>query len=205
MTPEPVPARRRRGRRPAGEDTRASILEAARAEFADRGYAAASLRAVARRAGVDPALVHHYFDGKDDLFTATLDAPANPAALLGEVLAGADGLEGVGAQVVATFLRVWDEPEAQARLRALLRNALEHEAAMRGLREYVVGDVLGRVGALLPPEEAPLRTALVGSQLVGLALGRYVVGLPGLADASQEELVAAVGPTLQRYLTGPVQ
>ena len=195
---------RKRGRRPAGEDTRALILAAAREEFATKGYAAASLRAVARGAGVDPALVHHYFHGKEDLFTATLDAPANPAALLGGVLAESDGLEGVGAQVVATFLRVWDDPDAQTRLRAMLRNALDHEAALQALREYVVGDVLGRIGARMPPEEAPLRMSLVGSQLVGLAVGRYVVGLPGLVSATPEELVASVGPTLQRYLTGPV-
>jgi AcrR family transcriptional regulator len=198
--------RRPRGRRPAGEDTKATILEAARAEFAAKGYAATSLRAVARRAGVDPALVHHYFDGKDDLFTATLDAPANPAALVGGIVADAGGsLDGVGERVVTTFLGLWDDVEAQARLRGLLRNALEHEAALRGLREYLTADVLGRLGALVPDDEAPLRTGLVGSQLIGLAVARYVVGLPGVADAEPGTLAAAVGPTLQRYLTGPVQ
>ena len=199
-------ARRPRGRRPAGEDTKAAILEAAREEFGAKGYAATSLRAVARRAGVDPALVHHYFDGKDDLFTATLDAPANPAALLGGLLAEAGGsLEGLGARVVETFLRVWDDPQAQARLLGMLRNALEHEAALAGLREYLAADVLGRVGALMPPEEAALRTGLVGSQLMGLVMARYVAGLPGVADADPAALAAAVGPTLQRYLTGPIQ
>ncbi len=196
---------RPRGRRPAGEDTRAAILDAARAEFGERGYAAASLRAVARRAGVDPALVHHYFDGKDDLFTATLSAPANPAALVGGLIADGDGsLEGIGPRILVTFLQVWDDPDAQERLRGLLRNALEHEAALQALREYLVGDVLGRVGALLPADEAALRTGLVGSQLVGLAVARYVVRLPGLAEATPEQVVAAVGPTLERYLTGPV-
>jgi AcrR family transcriptional regulator len=198
--------RRPRGRRPAGEDTKAGILEAARAEFAAKGYAATSLRAVARRAGVDPALVHHYFDGKDDLFTATLDAPANPAALVGGIVAGAGAsLDGVGEQVVATFLGLWDDADAQSRLRGLLRNALEHEAALQGLREYLTADVLGRLGALMPADEAPLRTALVGSQLIGLAVARYVVGLPGVVEAEPAALAAAVGPTLQRYLTGPVR
>ena len=196
--------RRPRGRRPAGEDTRASILGAARAEFAANGYAATSLRAIARRAGVDPALVHHYFDGKDDLFTATLDAPANPAALVGGILGETGSLDGVGERVAATFLAVWDGADAQDRLRGMLRNALEHEAALTGLREYLAGDVLGRLGALMPQDEAPLRTGLVGSQLIGLAVARYVVRLPGVADAAPPDLAAAVGPTLQRYLTGPV-
>jgi AcrR family transcriptional regulator len=197
---------RRRGRRPAGEDTRAVILEAAREEFGARGYAATSLRAVARRAGVDPALVHHYFDGKDDLFTATLDAPVNPAALLGGLLSdGGGSVDGLGPRIVETFLGVWDDPEAQPRLIGLLRNALEHEAAMAGLREYLAADVLGRIGAHLPEDEARLRTGLVGSQLMGLVMARYVAGLPGVADADPATLAAAVGPTLQRYLTGPIQ
>ena len=198
--------RRPRGRRPVGEDTKATILEAARAEFAAKGYAATSLRAVARRAGVDPALEHHYFDGKDELFTATIDAPANPAALVGGIVAEAGAsLEGVGERVVTTFLALWDDHDAQQRLRGLLRNALEHEAALQGLQEYLTADVLGRLGALMPPDEAPLRTGLVGSQLVGLAVARYVVRLPGVAEAEPEVLAAAVGPTLQRYLTGPVR
>ncbi|GAA1933749.1 TetR/AcrR family transcriptional regulator [Nocardioides marmoribigeumensis] len=195
---------RRRGRRPAGEDTRATILEAAREEFALKGYAATSLRAVARRAGVDPALVHHYFDGKDDLFTATLDAPANPAALVGGILTESGSLEGVGERVVATFLGLWDDADAQDRLRGLLRNALEHEAALQAFREYLTADVLGRLGVLMPEAEAPLRTGLVGSQLIGLAVARYVVRLPGIADADPAALATAVGPTLQRYLSGPV-
>ena len=197
--------RRPRGRRPAGEDTKAAILQAARAEFTAKGYAATSLRAVARRAGVDPALVHHWFDGKDDLFTATLDVPANPAALLGGLLAeGEDPLGGLGARIVETFLGVWDAPAAQERLVGLLRNALEHEAAMAGLREYLAADVLGRIAAHLPEDEARLRTGLVGSQLMGLVMARYVAALPGVADADPATLAAAVGPTLQRYLTGPV-
>jgi AcrR family transcriptional regulator len=195
---------RPRGRRPAGEDTRAAILAAAREEFGAKGYVATSLRAVARRAGVDPALVHHYFDGKDDLFTATLDAPANPAALVGGIVSEAGSLDGVGERVVTTFLALWDDPDAQDRLRGLLRNALEHEAALTSLREYLTTDVLGRLGALMPGDQAPLRTGLVGSQLIGLAVARYVVGLPGVADAEPGDLAAAVGPTLQRYLTGPV-
>ena len=155
--------RRPRGRRPAGEDTKAAILDAARAEFTANGYAATSLRGVARRAGVDPALVHHYFDGKDDLFTATLDAPANPAALVGGILSETGSLDGVGERVVATFLALWDDAEAQSRLRGLLRNALEHEAALTSLREYLAADVLGRLGALVRDDKAPLRTGLVGS------------------------------------------
>lgn len=194
---------RPRGRRPAGTDTRGLILDAARSEFAEKGYAAASLRAIARRAGVDPALVHHYFDGKDELFTSTLDAPANPAALIAGLLRECGGTaDGLGLRLVSTFLGVWDAPAAQERLRAMLRGALEHEVALQGLREYLVTDVLGQVAALLPPDEAQRRLGLVASQLIGLALARFVVGMPGVADADRDELAAAVAPTIQRYLTG---
>lgn len=201
--PAAGPSGRRRGRRPAGEDTRGAIVAAARAEFAEKGYAAASLRAIARRAEVDPALVHHYFDGKDELFAASLDAPANPAALLGGVLAEHPGsLDGLGARIVTMFLTLWDPPEAQVRLRSMMRNALEHDVALQALREYLVREVLGRVAPLLPPEEAPVRLGLVASQLVGLAMARYVAAVPGLAEAPADQVVAAAGPTLQRYLTG---
>ncbi|WP_369140693.1 TetR/AcrR family transcriptional regulator [Modestobacter versicolor] len=179
------------------------MLAAARAAFAERGYDGASIRVIATAAGVDPALVHHYFGSKDKLFLAAVEAPADPAELLPEVLAG--GTADLGANVVRLLLRVWDGPTRAAGL-ALLRSAVSNEWAARLLREFLVSQVLRRVvGTLdLPPEEAQARGSLVASQLIGLVMGRYVLQVEPLASATADQLAASVGPTVQRYLTGPV-
>ncbi|MGY1733053.1 TetR family transcriptional regulator [Geodermatophilus sp. SYSU D01045] len=179
------------------------MLAAARAAFAERGFDATSIRAVATAAGVDPALVHHYFGTKDKLFLAAIEAPADPEAFLPEVLAA--GPEHLGENVVRMLLRVWDGPMRPAGL-ALVRSAVGNEWTARLLREFLVSQVLRRVlGALdLPPAEGEARGALVASQLVGVVMTRYVLRVEPLASAPAEELVAAVGPTLQRYLTGDV-
>lgn len=197
----------RRGRRPAGEDTRGAIVEAARQEFAEAGYDATSLRGVARRAGVDPALVHHYFDGKPGLFAAAMEVPLDPRALVQGV---ADGpLEGVGARLVRTFLGVWDAPEGRVRFRALVGSVSTHEDAARMLREFVVREIFGALVRRLAerhPEvsgaDLETRAALAASQMLGIGLLRYVVELPVLAGADPEALVALVGPTVQRHLVG---
>jgi AcrR family transcriptional regulator len=147
--------------------------------------------------------VHHYFGTKDKLFLAALQAPVDPAELLPEALAG--GPEELGANLVRLFLRVWDGPARTAGL-ALIRSALGSEWTARLLREFLVARVLRRVVATLdvPAEEREARGSLVASQLIGLAMARYVLRVEPLASASAESLVAAVGPTLQRYLTGDV-
>jgi AcrR family transcriptional regulator len=190
---------RRRGRRPAGSDARADIVQAARAEFAAQGYDATSLRAVARRADVDPALVHHYFDDKAALFAATQHLPLSPASLIDEVVAG--GIGGVGERVVRLFLTTWDSPEGRPRIVALMRSASSHEEAARTLREFLAREVFGRVVASIGSDQPELRGSLVASQLVGLAMARYVVRMPPLADAALDDVVGWLGPVVQRYLT----
>ncbi|WP_431974682.1 TetR family transcriptional regulator [Micromonospora haikouensis] len=194
-------ATRRTGRRPGNPGTREAILDAARAAFAQRGFDAASIRSIAAAAGVDPALVHHYFGGKDQLFLAAMGAPLDPGELLPRVLAGDP--DGVGERLVRTFLGVWDSPAGVAAV-ALLRSAVSNEWTARLLREFLVTQVLRRVLHHLDvdPAELPLRGSLVASQLVGLALMRHVVRLEPVASAPPETLVAAVGPTVQRYLRG---
>jgi AcrR family transcriptional regulator len=179
------------------------VLAAARDCFADRGFEGTTIRTIAAAAGVDPALVHHYFGSKEDLFVAAVEAPLDPADLLPEVLAG--GREALGENVLRLFLRVWDGPMRPAGL-ALVRSATGSDHRARLLREFLVARVLRRVvGTLdLPPAEREARGALVASQLAGLILTRYVLHLEPLASASAESLVAAYGPTLQRYLTGEV-
>jgi AcrR family transcriptional regulator len=179
------------------------VLAAARTAFAEKGFDGATIRGIAAAAGVDPALVHHYFGTKDALFLAAVDAPADPEDLLPEVLAG--GVDALGVNVLRMFLRVWDGPAQPAGL-ALIRSAVGSEWTARLLREFLVTRVLRRVVGTLdaPPEEREARGALVASQLVGLVMARYVLRLEPLASASPESLVAALAPTLQRYLTGDV-
>ena len=195
-----APAPRRRGRRPAGSDTRTEIVDAARDEFAERGYDATSLRAVARRAGVDAALVHHYFADKAELFAACMSLPVNPRVVLDAVVAG--DVSSVGERVLRFFLATWDSPEGRPRIAALVSAASTHEDAARTLREFLAREVFGRVVGSLGSDRPEVRGALVASQLVGLAMTRYVVGVPPLVDAPAEDVARWIGPTVQRYLVG---
>jgi AcrR family transcriptional regulator len=192
---------RRTGRRPGKPDTREAILAAARETFAERGFDGASIRAIATGAGVDPALVHHYFGTKDQLFLAAMNAPVDPRELIPQALAG--GREEVGERLVRLFLSVWDSPAGVAGV-ALLRSAVSNEWTARLMREFVVTQILRR--ALehldLDPKEAPLRASLVATQMAGLGLVRYILKVEPLASAPAETVVAAVGPNVQRYITG---
>jgi AcrR family transcriptional regulator len=190
----------RTGRRPAGADTREAILAAARTGFAEHGFAQTSVRAVAARAGVDPALVHHYFGTKDGLFAAAMELPIDPAAVLPVLLE--PGIDDLGERLVRFFLDVWDEPASRERIQAILRSALAHEAAAALLRDAVTRQIIGRVAEAVDAPDPHLRASLVGSQLVGLGLLRYLVRVEPLASADNEAVVAAVAPTIQRYLTG---
>jgi AcrR family transcriptional regulator len=193
----------RTGRRPGNQDTREAILVAAKQAFADRGYDMASIRQIATGAGVDPALVHHYFGTKDQLFVATMEIPVNPAEVVPKVVAG--GPDGVGERLVRTFLTVWDSP-AGTSAAALLRSALSHEWSARMLREFLTSQILGKIvqNLDLDPKQAQLRTTLAASQMVGLAMARYILKVEPLASTPRETLVATVGPTIQRYLTEPL-
>ncbi|MEO3778977.1 TetR family transcriptional regulator [Micromonospora sp. B11E3] len=192
---------RRTGRRPGNPDTREAILGAARTAFAERGFDAASIRSIAQAAEVDPALVHHYFGSKDQLFLAAMNSPVDPAELLPAVLAGDPA--GLGERLVTTFLRVWDSPAGAAGV-ALLRSGVSNEWTARLLREFVVTQVLRRVLVHLAvdPAELPLRGSLVATQMIGLAMMRYVIRLEPVASAPPETLVAALAPTVQRYIFG---
>jgi AcrR family transcriptional regulator len=195
---------RRPGRRPGNPDTREAVLAAARTAFAERGYDAATIRGIATAAGVDPALVHHYFGNKDKLFLAAVEAPADPDELLPVVLASPP--EELGAAVVGLVLRLWDGPARPAGL-ALLRSAVSNEWTAKLLREFLVSKVLRRVVSTLgfDPDVRAARASLVATQIIGLVMARYVLRLEPLASASPESLVAAIGPTVQRYLTGDVE
>jgi AcrR family transcriptional regulator len=195
---------RRTGRRPGNQDTRGAILASARETFAERGYDAASIRQIATGAGVDPALVHHYFGSKQQLFLAAVQAPVDPAKVLPEIFAG--GVEGVAERMVRTFLSLWADPTSGPAFRSLLRTAVSNERTGQLVREFfatqIVRRVLPELAPHIDPEEVPLRVSLVASQLFGLALLRYVLGFEPLASAPDDTVVAAVAPTIQRYFTG---
>lgn len=192
---------RRTGRRPGNPDTREGILDAARSAFADKGYDGASIRGIATSAGVDPALVHHYFGTKDQLFLSAMNVPMDPAAVIGLAVEG--DRSSIGVRLVRTFLSIWDGPAGVAGV-ALLRSAVGSEWTAKLFREFIVTQVMRRVlpRLALDPAEAPLRISLVASQMAGLAMVRYIIKIEPMASAPPDTVVAAVGPTIQRYLTG---
>jgi AcrR family transcriptional regulator len=192
------PGNARRGRRPAGQDTRTAIVDAARSEFSAKGYDASSLRAIARLAEVDPALVHHYFDGKAGLFVESMSLPINPAFLIEAILAGPR--EEVGERLARTFFDIWDSPQERERLVALIRSAVSNDDAARMLREFLAREVFGKVAETIGVPQPHLRAGAAAAQMIGLAMMRYVIGFEPLVHASVDELVALVAPSLQHYL-----
>jgi AcrR family transcriptional regulator len=190
----------RTGRRPGRSGTREAILEAARGAFAQVGYDRATIRDIAGAAGVDPALVHHYFSDKQGLFIAAMELPLDPERIVAAVTGGDP--ERSGERVASLLLLLWDNTETRNPLLALVRSAVSNENAARMLREFVAAAIFTRVARELGMADAPLRASLVASQIIGLAIGRYVVRIEPLASARREVLIAAVAPTIQRYLTG---
>ena len=194
---------RRPGRPPGATNTRDLVLAAARRAFTEKGYDAASLRQIAGDAGVDQGMVRHFFADKAGLFRAAMELSVDPQAMLPGLLAG--GREGLGERLVRWFLEQWDEAGEHSPMVMLVRSAVTHEESTRMLREFVTEQVLGRLAAGMDTADRALRASLVGSQMIGLIMARYVVRVEPLASADPETVVAAVAPTLQRYLTGSIE
>lgn len=189
-----------RGRRPGGPDTRGAILAAARESFAHKGFAGTTIRAVAAAAGVDAALVHHYFGSKDDLFIAALEIPVDPRQVVPLVFS--EGVEGAGERLLRVFVSVWEDPEARLPLIALVRASLGEAGPVNLLREGVLRMIFTPLREILPGPDAEERVQLVLSQLVGLVVARYVLAVEPLASMPADEVVAWIAPTVQRYLDG---
>ncbi|WP_246002465.1 TetR family transcriptional regulator [Allorhizocola rhizosphaerae] len=181
-----------------------SILDAARRLFAEKGFDATTVRAIAAEADVDPAMIHHYFGNKEELFRQTLQFPINPGDLIPDIVAG--GPDEFGKRLVTTFVRIWDSPAGAAGV-AIVRSAMSNEWMTRLLREFLVTQIMRRVAGEihLDPAEAPLRVSLVASQMAGLAMIRYIIKLEPLASLPPEQVVELVGPNVQRYVTGPLK
>ncbi|TMD12189.1 MAG: TetR/AcrR family transcriptional regulator [Chloroflexi bacterium] len=188
----------RTGRRPGAGGTREKILAAARAQFAGHGYEGATIRGIAASARVDPKLVLHYFETKDGLFRMALDFPFDPAQAIPGLLE--PGLAGLGIRLARFFIDLWDSP-AGARAHALVRSVVASENAAALMRDFVSREILTRLAQALELDHPQTRASLAASQLVGLAMLRYVVKVEPLASARTDRLARWIGPTLQRYFT----
>jgi AcrR family transcriptional regulator len=180
-------------RRP-GTETKAVILAAARERFATDGYERATIRAIAADAQIDPSMVMRYFGNKERLFAAAAEFDLELPDL---TQVPRDRL---GTTVAAHFLERWERDEA---LQILLRVGVTNEAVaerMRTIFAAQLGPVIAK--ATRRPQEAPVRAGLAASQVLGMALCRYVLAFPPLASMDRQQVIDWIGPTLQRYLTG---
>lgn len=190
---------KRRGRRPGREDTRTALLRAGLEVFTEQGYGRATVRTIATRAGVDPAMVNHWFGGKEGLFVHAVSLPVNPAEIVDQVMRGDP--EHAADRIVRQFLKIWDGAGG-GEFVALVRSIATHEASTHMLREFITQALFGKLTRRLGTDQPDLRAALCASQVVGLGMARYVVHLEPLASADHDTVAAAVAPNLQRYLTG---
>jgi AcrR family transcriptional regulator len=193
---------RRSGRRPGPSDTREAILAAAAHHFAEHGYDRASLRGIAAGAGVDQKLIAHFFGSKQQLFVAAVGLPFNPGEVLAATLAGDP--DSIGERLAAVLVDVFEQPELHQRLTGVVRAAASEPEVARMLREFLTRELFGPAAEMLGTEDGPFRANLVGSQIVGLVMARYVIAIEPLATMSPTAVAAAVAPTLQRYLLGPL-
>ncbi|MFC7896171.1 TetR family transcriptional regulator [Streptomyces sp. NPDC057381] len=195
---------RRRGRPPRTEsaDTRARILTAAREEFSERGYEKTSVRGIGKAAGVDAALVHHYFGTKEQVFEAAIEVAFAPALQAPDAI-GDGPLDDVGERLTRFIIGVWENPATRKPVLAIVRSAVNNETAAAVFRRLIAAQVMRRVAARLEWPDAELRVELAAAQLVGCAMLRYVIKVEPLASADPEDLVARLAPVVQGHLTGP--
>jgi AcrR family transcriptional regulator len=178
------------------------IVRTARASFASKGYAGTSLRSVAVAAGVDPALLHYYFHNKRGLLEAALVLPVG--FLEGIAEASSVPMKHRGRSLVESMLTMWEQPEAAETLRSIILTAAHEPIAMQRLREICGMHILKVVAENLPDEEKQLRVGMIASQLVGLAMTRYVWQVGALVNLPPAQIVELIAPTIQRYLCAPL-
>ncbi|PIM71107.1 TetR family transcriptional regulator [Streptomyces sp. JV178] len=198
---------RRRGRPPRTEAAdapaaRDRILAAAREEFSELGYDKTSVRGIAKAAGVDSALVHHYFGTKEQVFEAAITFSFAPAVEAPRAVE--DGpLDTVGERLTRFFFGVWENPATRTPLLAIVRSAVNNDTAAAVFRRIVATQVLRRIAGRLDTADAELRAELAAAQLVGIAMIRYVIKVEPLASADPEQIIRRVAPVVQAHLTAP--
>ena len=180
----------------------ARILDQARAAFAEFGYAGTTIRAIARAADVDPALVHHYYGTKENLLDA---ATTPPQAFLEQIItAWQTPPAELGEQLVRQMLANWQNPDHSPVLRAIVQIAGNEPAIREKLRTIVERSMMGPSAQALSEDERLLRSSLIASQLMGLAFVRFIWKIEPLATMADDDVVSAIAPTIQRYLDGDV-
>lgn len=187
------------GRRAGSPDTRTEILDAARSVFSEMGFDRATIRGIAGQAGVDPALIHHYFGTKVELFAASIDLPMPAVEAVRDVFS--EGGQEMGRRLAETFFSVWEQDQPRATLLGILRSATGGEdQAVEAFREFLTSAILDQIAPHIPGDRSRLRAVLIASHLVGVALTRYVVKLEPIASAPTGEIIDLVAPRLQSYV-----
>ena len=207
MTGPAQGTRSRTGRRSGDSGSKAAILEAARVQFADYGYAGATIRAIATAAGVDPALVHHFYGSKERLFAAAMELPVTPSEAITAALSRRQPGSSLGTHMVRSALALWESADMRGSFQAMLRSALTSEQAAASLRDFMAEAIFRTLASVADdtnPDLTSFRASLVGTQMLGLAVGRYVLRFGPVAEASPDDLAAAIGPVIDRYLTGDI-
>lgn len=194
---------RPRGRRPGRVDTRSDITAAALAMFSEIGYERVSLRAIAREADVDPALIHHYFASKAELFAeAVLALPLDdPADVVARILDGPR--ESVGERAAEVLVETWEIPQAREKFTAMLKAAVTDSGAHRPLTEFLAKEIYVKVAEGLGLPDARKRAQLAVSLVAGFVLGRDIMQLPALTRLSRRDLVTTLGRSMQLVLADP--
>jgi AcrR family transcriptional regulator len=201
-TRRPVAKAVHRGPRDERGVVAAQILSVARTSFATHGYAATSLRSVARDAGVDPALVSYYFQSKRGLLDAALVPPPGWADAI--AAAAAAPINRRGHALVQVMVTAWEQPATEEFLRSTILTAAHEPIALQRLAANFAVHILTAVSSKLDDEERLLRASLAASQIVGLAMMRYVWKVGAIATIPSGRAVAVIAPTVQRYLTGKI-
>jgi AcrR family transcriptional regulator len=198
-----VPTRTpRTGRRPGDSGSREAILTAARRLFAAHGFNGTSLRAIGAEAGVDAALIVHFFGTKARLLTAAVEWPFDPDEAMAEVYAA--GAANVGEAFARLAVETWGRTDHRNLILTVLRAATTEPEAAALLRQFVQYELFPPLLRRLESAQPEVRGNLASAQVIGLGMARYVLELEPLASMSEDEVVAWVGPALQRYLTGPL-
>jgi len=193
------PPKKRSGRRAGPSSTQQQILEVARSLFSAEGFEGTTMRAIAHASAVDAALIHHFFLSKEALFTAAVQDAFAVADLVPTVVDGAP--ERAGERLARAFVTYWETPGVQPRLVGLLRSATAFEGASAAIRSFLGAEVLLPVTTALGYGRPERRASLVGSQLLGLAVMRYVIRSEAIIALRQEQLVFCIADSCQHYLT----